>query len=180
MKELFELFLIFANIGVTTFGGGYAMLPMFERELVSKRGWVTEEEILNYFSVGQCTPGVIAVNTSTFIGYKRKGILGAIFATLGIISPSIVIIMIIAAFIQNFASLAVVECAFAGIRAVVAVLVTNAVIKFFKAGCKDWLGILIAAAAFIVAGIFKISSIYVVIGAIIVGIIAGRCGGAKE
>lgn len=180
MKELWALFLTFANIGVTTFGGGYAMLPMLEREIVKKRHWANEEELMNYFAVGQCTPGVIAVNTATFIGYKRKGVWGGIAATLGVIFPSIVIILIIAAFIQNFASLPVVQHAFAGVRAVVAVLVLNAVIKFVKAGCKDLTGVLICIAAFVAAGIFQISSIYVVIGALLLGLIAGKLGGVKE
>ncbi|MEG2584611.1 MAG: chromate transporter, partial [Oscillospiraceae bacterium] len=159
MKEILDLFLTFANIGVTTFGGGYAMLPILEREVVDKRKWATSEELMNYFAVGQCTPGIIAVNTATFIGYKNKGILGGIAATVGVVFPSLVIIMVIAAFIQNFAELEIVSHAFAGIRAVVAVIVVNAVIKFFKAGCKDFTGVLICIMAFVAAGIFNISAI---------------------
>lgn len=179
MRELLQLFLTFANVGVTTFGGGYAMLPILEREVVHKKGWATEEELMNYFAVGQCTPGVIAVNTATFIGYKTKGILGGIVATMGVIFPSLVIITVIAAFIQNFASLDVVKHAFSGIRAVVAVLVVNAVIKFFQAGCKDWFGVAICIAAFVLGAFLKLSPIYVVVGAILLGILAGKLGRAK-
>lgn len=175
-----ELFLTFAKVGVMTFGGGYAMLPILEREVVDGKGWATEEELLNYFAVGQCTPGIIAVNTATFIGYKYKGVPGAVMATAGVIFPSLVIIILIAAFLQNFADIPFVIKAFAGIRAVVAALVINAVIKFFKSGVKDLTGLIIFIAAFIVAGIMGISSIYVVIGALIIGLIAGKLGRCKE
>ena len=102
MHELWELYRSFFTIGALTFGGGYAMLPMLERELVEKHRWVTQEEILNYFAIGQCTPGVIAVNTATFVGYKLRKVVGGIVATLGVISPSIVIIVTIAALLSNF------------------------------------------------------------------------------
>ena len=173
IRQLGAVFVTFAKVGIMTFGGGYAMLPMLEREVVNRKKWATNEEIMNYFAVGQCTPGVIAVNTATFIGYKQRGIAGGVFATLGVVFPSVVIITIIAAFIQNFADLPVVTHAFAGVRAVVAVLVVDAVIKFFKAGCKDWFGVVVAVLAFIIAGILGISSVYVVIGALVVGLIAG-------
>ena len=114
MKELFDLFWTFCKIGALTFGGGYAMLPLIQREIVENKKWSTEKEILDYYAVGQCTPGVIAVNTATFIGYKLRGIIGGIVATLGVIFPSIVIILIIATFLQNFADLAIVQSAFAG------------------------------------------------------------------
>ncbi len=98
-----DLFLTFAKIGVCTFGGGYAMLPILQRELVEKRGWATEEELSDYFAIGQCTPGIIAVNTATFVGHSRKGAAGGVVATLGLVFPCLVIIMLIAAFLQNFA-----------------------------------------------------------------------------
>ena len=102
MKLLWELYRAFFMIGALTFGGGYAMLPMLEREIVSKHKWSTSEELLNYFAIGQCTPGVIAVNTATFVGYKQAGTLGGVFATLGVISPSLVIIVAIAMLLENF------------------------------------------------------------------------------
>ena len=112
MKELWKLFYTFATVGVTTFGGGYAMLPALQREVVEKRGWATEEEVMDWYAIGQCTPGVIAVNTATFVGQKQKGVLGGIAATLGVVFPSLVIITIIAAFIRNFADLPAVQNAF--------------------------------------------------------------------
>lgn len=138
MKILFELFITFAKIGVMTFGGGIAMLPMLQRELVEKRKWVSEDEILDYFAIGQCTPGIIAVNVATFVGQKFKGVIGGIFATLGMVFPSLVIIDVIAAVLSNFADLAVVQSAFAGIRVAVCVLVLNAFFKLVKKSAVDW------------------------------------------
>ena len=144
MKELFDLFWTFCKIGALTFGGGYAMLPLIQREIVENKKWSTEKEILDYYAVGQCTPGVIAVNTATFIGYKLKGIIGGIVATLGVIFPSIVIILIIATFLQNFADLAIVQSAFAGIRVAVVALIITTVVKLIKSSIKDYLGVIIA------------------------------------
>lgn len=137
MKELLEMFVIFARIGGFTFGGGYAMLPMLEKEIVNNKHWATEEELMDYYAIGQCTPGIIAINTATFIGYKVKGIPGAIFATLGVIAPSLVIITVIAAFISNFIELEFVKSAFAGIRACVCILILNAVVKLAKKALVD-------------------------------------------
>ena len=136
IKQLFGLFGAFAVVGVTTFGGGYAMLPALQREVVEKRRWATEEEVMDWYAIGQCTPGVIAVNTATFVGQKQAGVWGGIFATLGVVFPSLVIIMIIAAFIQNFAHLPAVQNAFAGIRVCVCVLILNAVEKI-RCGLED-------------------------------------------
>ena len=127
MKKLLQLFVAFARVGVMTFGGGYAMIPMLEREIVDKRKWASSEEIMDYYAVGQCTPGVIAVNTATFVGYSRAGVPGGIFATLGVIFPSLVIICVIAGILSNFADIPAVKSAFAGIRVCVCVLIFNAV-----------------------------------------------------
>ena len=137
MSELFDLFKTFCRIGGLTFGGGYAMLPMLEKEVVENRKWVTSEELLDYYAVGQTTPGIIAVNTATFIGYKVKGIMGALFATIGVVFPSLVIIMIIATSLQSFSKYEVVQNAFSGIRVVVAVLILNAIIKLWKSSVID-------------------------------------------
>ncbi len=137
MKELAYLFFLFARIGGLTFGGGYAMLPILQRELVDNRHWVTEDELADYYAIGQCTPGIIAVNTATFIGAKRKGIIGGIVATLGVVFPSMIIISIIAAFLRNFADYPVVIHAFAGIRVCVCVLILNAVLKLWKKAVID-------------------------------------------
>ena len=119
MNEYLELVVAFFKIGIMTFGGGYAMLPMIQREVVEKRGWATEEEILNYYAIGQCTPGVIAVNTATFIGDSRKGVIGGFLATFGVVLPSLIIISVIAALLNNFAEIEAVQHALAGIRVAV-------------------------------------------------------------
>ena len=137
MKELLELFLTLAKIGVMTFGGGMAMLPILEREVVQNKHWATEEELVDYFAIGQCTPGIIAVNTATFVGQKSKGAMGGITATLGVVFPSRVIITILAGLITNFAHLAWVQNAFAGIQVCVCVLILNAVLKLLKKSVVD-------------------------------------------
>ena len=137
MKELLELYWTFVRIGLVTFGGGYAMLPILERELVDKRHWTTMDELRDYFSIGQCTPGIIAMNVSTFIGEKRRGIPGALAATVGFLTGPIVIILIIAAFLTNFATLPLVQHAFAGIRVCVCVLIVQAVLRLWKKSVVD-------------------------------------------
>ena len=132
-----ELFWAFAKMGVMTFGGGMAMLPILQREVVEHKHWATEEELTDYFAIGQCTPGIIAVNTATFIGQKFAGNLGGIVATLGVVFPSLVIITILAAFINNFAHIAWVQNAFAGIQVCVCVLIFNAVRKLLKKSVVD-------------------------------------------
>ena len=132
-----DLFLTFAKIGVCTFGGGYAMLPILQRELVEKRGWATEEELSDYFAIGQCTPDIIGVNTATFVGHSRKGAAGGVVATLGLVFPCLVIIMLIAAFLQNFAEQPVVVHAFNGVRACVCALILSSVLKLRKSTVVD-------------------------------------------
>ena len=132
-----DLFLTFAKVGVMTFGGGYAMLPILQREVVDNKGWATEEELMDYFAIGQCTPGVIAVNTATFIGQKNKGVPGGILATLGVVFPSLVIISLLAGVITAFSHLAWVSHAFGGIRVCVCILILNAVVKLLKKAVID-------------------------------------------
>ena len=134
MRELMDMFLTFARIGGLTFGGGYAMLPMLQREVVEKKQWATEEELMDYFAIGQSTPGIIALNVATFIGYKKRKMVGAIFSTLGVAFPSLIIIMAIAMFISNFLEIGWVQNAFNAIRVCVAVLILKAVIKLWKSG----------------------------------------------
>ena len=178
LKEMLSLFLTFAKVGVMTFGGGYAMLPILQREVVENKGWATDEELTDYFAIGQCTPGVIAVNTATFIGSKEKGSLGAAIATLGVICPSIIIILIIAAILTNFASLPAVGYAFNGIRVAVAVLILNAVIKLIKSNLKQPVSILICVLAF-AASLFSLSPVIIVLSAGAVGIAYGYFGRQK-
>ena len=180
MKELFDLFWTFCKIGALTFGGGYAMLPLIQREIVENKKWSTEKEILDYYAVGQCTPGVIAVNTATFIGYKLRGIIGGIVATLGVIFPSIVIILIIATFLQNFADLAIVQSAFAGIRVAVVALIMTTVVKLIKSSIKDYLGVIIAIIAFVISAFIGLSPVYVVIAAALTGFISKGLRGDKK
>ena len=180
MKELFDLFWTFCKIGALTFGGGYAMLPLIQREIVENKKWSTEKEILDYYAVGQCTPGVIAVNTATFIGYKLRGIIGGIVATLGVIFPSIVIILIIATFLQNFADLAIVQSAFAGIRVAVVALIITTVVKLIKSLIKDYLGVIIAIIAFVISAFIGLSPVYVVIAAALTGFISKGLRGDKK
>ena len=136
MKTLFYLFITFFKIGCLSFGGGLAMLPMFQTELTERRGWVTTEELSDYYAVSQCTPGVIAVNTATFVGSKLKGVSGGIVATIGVILPSMIIIGLIAALLAGYADLPAVKNAFAGVRACVVALVLNAIIKLAKSAIK--------------------------------------------
>ena len=171
MFMLLELFLSFAKVGVLTFGGGMAMLPMLQREIVEKRGWATEEELTDYFAIGQCTPGIIAVNTATFVGQKQKGVAGGIAATVGVVFPSVVIITILAAFLANFADIAWVQKAFAGIRVAVCVLVLNAFAKLFKKNVKGKAPLAIFAAVFLGAVFAPVSPVVFVLLAAVAGIV---------
>ncbi len=171
MKTLIDLFLIFARIGGFTFGGGYAMLPMLQKEVVENRGWSTEDELMDYYAIGQCTPGIIAVNTATFVGYKIKGILGAIFATLGVIFPSIVIISIIVVCISNFQDIEAVQWAFAGIQAAVVALILSSIIKLSKKSIVDIATFIIFLVATLLSFFTSISPIIFVICAAVCGLI---------
>ena len=180
LKQLGRLFITFAVVGVTTFGGGYAMLPALQREVVEKRRWATDEEVMDWYAIGQCTPGVIAVNTATFVGQKQADALGGIFATLGVVFPSLVIITIIAAFIQNFAHLPAVQSAFAGIRVCVCVLILNAVVKLWKKSVVDWKTLLIFIAVFACSVFLDVSPVVYVIAAALAGIIVKELEARKS
>src|SRR5574344_1211402 len=171
MKTLIDLFFTFCRIGGLTFGGGYAMLPIIQKEIVEKKKWATEEEVLDYYAVGQCTPGIIAVNTATFIGYKVHGIIGAIVATLGVVFPSLIIITIIAALLKNFANYSIVQHAFSGIRVVVIALIVSAILKLAKTSIKNSTTLIIAIIAFILVAFVNLSPIYIVIAAACIGLI---------
>lgn len=170
MGKLLDLFLTFAKVGVMTFGGGYAMLPILQREVVENKGWATEEELADYFAIGQCTPGIIAVNTATFIGQKRRGTAGGILATLGVVFPSVVIISVLAGLITNFASLSIVQNAFAGIRVCVCVLILNAVCKLWKSSVKGRLTLSIFIIVTIASYFIDISPAVFVLAASGIGI----------
>ncbi len=173
---LWQLFVSFARVGVLTFGGGYAMIPMLEREIVDRRGWATSEELMDYYAVGQCTPGVIAVNTATFIGYKTAGNLGGIVATLGVVFPSLLIITVIAGIIQNFSDIPAVKSAFAGIRVCVCVLIFNSVVKLWKGAVKDKATLVLCLLVFGLSVFFPISPIVFVVFCAAAGILFTRMG----
>ncbi len=170
MKNLLKLYAAFFRIGLFTFGGGYAMLPMLQREIVEKYGWATEEELMDYYAIGQCTPGVIAVNTATFVGYRKFGVAGAVFGTLGVISPSIIIITLIAAFFRNYQDSEIVKHAFAGIRAAVTVLIGASVYRIAKKSLIDLPSILIACAVLLVNLLTDLSPVILVLVAGAAGI----------
>ncbi len=178
-KLLVSLFLSFAKIGVLTFGGGYAMLPMLQREVVEAHGWATEEELADYFALGQCTPGVIAVNTATFIGQKLGGVACSAAATLGVVFPSVVIITLIAALLQNFAEYPAVRNAFAGIRACVCALILNAVVKLWKKAVVDLPALLIFLCVLALAVFTKLSPVVFVVASALAGIAVKAWGAGK-
>ena len=181
MNEYLELFLTFAKVGVMTFGGGMAMLPILQREVVEDRRWVTEEELVDYFAIGQCTPGIIAVNTATFVGQKRKGTIGGIIATLGIVFPSLVIISILAGLITNFSHLAWVQNAFAGIQVCVCVLIFNAVVKLLKKSVIDRRTCVIFLLVTAGSMLLNLSPVWFVLLAALAGIVLKSLeGGAAE
>ena len=179
MNTLIDLFFTFCRIGGLTFGGGHAMLPMIQKEIVEEKKWATEEEVLDYYAVGQCTPGIIAVNTATFIGYKVQGIIGAIVATLGVVFPSLIIITIIAALLKNFASYAIIQHAFSCIRVVVIALIISAILKLAKTSIKNSITLIIAILAFISVAFVNLSPIYIVVAAACVGLISKLIRGRK-
>ena len=169
MNKFVKLYISWFKIGLFTFGGGYAMIPMIQKEIVDKHRWVTAEDILNYYAISQCTPGAIAVNLSTFIGGKIDGLLGALISTLGVITPSIIIISIIATFLSNFSSLEVVKHALAGIQIAVCVLMFGAVKNLFKTSIIDIPSLLICLVAFLLAYFTNIPTVLLVILAAVFG-----------
>ena len=169
MKKILDLFLTFAKIGVCTFGGGLTMLPMLKYELVEKRGWTDEDKLLNYYAIGQCTPGIIAVNTATFIGYDHAGILGGIFATLGVVFPSVVIILLVAALLTGFMDNLYVGYALAGIRVAVCALLTNTCITLAKKSLVDIYCTIVYILVLLISIFFSVPTILIVIVSAIVG-----------
>ena len=182
-KMLWELFYTFAKVGVMTFGGGMAMLPILQREVVENKGWATDEELTDYFAIGQCTPGIIAVNTATFVGQKQQGILGGIVATMGIVFPSLIIISALAGVINTFSHLAGVQHAFAGIRVCVCVLIFNAVVKLWKKSVVDKKTLALYALILLASLLTDLSPVVFVLFAAVSGIVlqvALKKGGEAE
>ncbi|MDR2742344.1 MAG: chromate transporter [Treponema sp.] len=174
MKKFSELYWTFFKIGCLTFGGGYAILPILERELIRKKGWTTMDEVMDYYTIAQVTPGIIAVNISTFIGYKLKGITGGIVSTLAFISPSFVIITLIAAFLGSYQDLPLVQHAFGGIRVAVGALVLDTAIKMIRGFYRDIKALILFVIALGLSLVFSLSPVFVVTGAGIAGFILYR------
>ena len=170
MGAYIKLFLSFAYIGAVSFGGGYSMLPMFQRELVEKNNWLTETEMTDIFAIGQCLPGVIACNAAVLVGYKQKGVRGGIVSAFGAAFPSVVITLILAAVITNFADSPVVMRAFAGIRVAVSILILNTVIKLWKQAVVGLVAILIFAVVFFISVLTSFPVAILVIAAGFIGI----------
>ena len=172
MKEYLQIFWAFIKVGALTFGGGYAMLPILQRDIVEHNKWATDEEVMDYYAMAQCLPGIIMVNTSAFIGRHRKGTLGGVVAGLASALPSLVIITVIATFLTAFADYPIVQNAFAGIRACVVVLIANAVIKLWKSAMVDWKSIVIVfLPVFALSAFTGVSPILLVVAAALAGII---------
>ena len=170
-KILINLFMSFFKIGLFTIGGGLAMIPMMEKELINKKHWINDEELLDYYAVSQSTPGIIAVNVATFVGYKQAGIIGGIFATLGIVTPSWIIITILAFFINSISDYPMVQKALKGINVAVASLLTSVIINFSKKTIKNFYNGLFMFLAFVLVFFFKVPSYWIIISAIIMGIL---------
>ncbi len=174
MKLLWDLYLIWFKMGLFTFGGGYAMLPMIQKEVIDKHHWATEEEIMNYYAIGQCTPGIIAVNTATFVGYYLKGVVGGVIATLGVISPSVIIITVIAALISNFMEIEMVKHALLGINVAVCALMIKSISGLWKKSIKNIGSFTVFAIALLLSVLTDISTVYLVILSGILGVVLSR------
>ncbi len=161
MNIIFELFLTFFKIGLFTFGGGYAMISIIENTCVEKKKWISAEEMINMTVIAESTPGPIAINCSTYVGFKKKGILGAISATLGVILPSFLIVYIISMFLDNFLEITFVASAFKGIKVAVGILIVDAALKMFAKIEKSVFSVIITSTAFILLLAFDIFSVHI-------------------
>ena len=173
-KDQAELFLAFIKIGSFMFGGGYSMLPLLTHELVDNRGWATEEELLDCFAIAQCTPGPIAINTATFIGCKRGGALGGAVATIGVVFVPVCIVVLIASLLMRFWHLPLVISALRGVRVAVAALIVAAVVKLLRSNVRNLFGVALCVIAFALVALLGQSPVFVVAGAAIAGLVAGR------
>ena len=168
---LFKIFATFFRIGAFTFGGGYAMIPLIQKEAVEKNKWVTDDDILDIIAIAESTPGPIAINSATFVGYRACGILGSFCATLGVVLPSFVIILAISFVLQEFQDLRAVQYAFRGIRAGVLALLFKALWGMYKKAPKGWAAYVVMAAAFVLTAFTSVNMIFVIIGCAVFGLI---------
>ena len=176
LKRLFQVFFTFFRIGAFTFGGGYAMIPLIQNEAVEKHHWVTDDDILEIIAIAESTPGPIAINAATFVGYRAAGVLGSIVATLGVVLPSFMIILALSFVLEAFQEVRAVQYAFFGIRAGVLALLCKALWTMYKKAPKGWAAYVVMAGAFILTainkfGIFKINMIFVIIGCAVFGLV---------
>lgn len=178
--DYFDLYITFFRIGILTFGGGLTMLPLLKYELVESKKWITEEKLLNCYAIGQCTPGIIAVNTATYVGYLKKGVFGGIIATLGMVSPSVLIITIVATFLQNFMEYAIIQHALMGIRGAVCALMLNTVVSLAKKSLTSYINVVICAVALVLALFTEIPTILLIILAGVSGVIVDKVRGGKN
>jgi len=174
IKALFELFWVFIIIGSSIFGGGYAMMPILQRELINKRNWITMEEVMDYFAIAQITPGIIAVNVATFVGYKRLGFFGGIIATIGLILPGVTLMIIISVFIKQFADYEIVRHAFVGIRIAVCALIFDTLIKLQKGVIQNYKSVIIIICVFILSAVFSFSPVFLILGSALAGFLFFR------
>ena len=170
-KTLWQLFVTFLKIGGFTFGGGYAMIPLIQKEAVENKKWVTDDDILEIIAIAESTPGPIAINSATFVGYRAAGVLGAMCATLGVVLPSFVVILAISYVLREFQQIQAVQYAFNGIRAGVLALLFKALWNMYKKSPKGWAAYVVMAGAFLVTAFFKVNVIFVVIGCAIFGLV---------
>ena len=173
-KTLWQVFLTFLKIGGFTFGGGYAMIPLIQKETVENKKWITDDDILEIIAIAESTPGPIAINSATFVGYRTCGVLGSVAATLGVVLPSFVIIYAISFVLRQFQELAAVQYAFQGIRAGVLALLCKALWGMYKKNTKNWVSYIVMAACFILTGIFDVSVLPVLIGCAVFGLVTAK------
>ena len=171
LKTLWQVFASFFKIGAFTFGGGYAMIPLIQNEAVEKRGWVTDDDILEVIAIAESTPGPIAINSATFVGYRAAGVLGSMCATLGVVLPSFVIILAISFVLKQFQDIRAVQYAFQGIRAGVLALLCKSLWTMYKKSPKGWAAYIVMAGAFILTAIFDFNVIFVIIGCGVFGLV---------
>ena len=162
MREYLELLWAFIAVGATTFGGGYAAVPVLEREMIKKRGWLTMDEVLDYYTIAQITPGIILINIATFVGCKRKGVPGGIIATVGLVLPGVSLMLLISLFIKRFAEYPVVLHAFSGIRLAVCAIILDTTIKLFRGFWKDYRAVIISVIVFVLSAVFSVSPMYII------------------
>ena len=180
LKRLWQIFATFFKIGAFTFGGGYAMIPLIQREAVEHRKWVTDEDILDIVAIAESTPGPIAINSATFVGYRAAGMLGSVCATLGVVLPSFVLILALSFVLQQFQDLKYVQYAFNGIQAGVMALLFKALWTMYKKAPKGWVSYVVMAGSFLLTALLPINVIFVIIGCGVFGLVTSRIMKRRE